>query len=128
MDNKIQTIFINTDDSGKISPKEEIAVYGGVIFFNKKEKDKFITQYKKIINEIKCKYCKCLPENCNNDCPELKHNNLKAKDNRRLINYIKIYIVLACVINNGKLYDHIINDKASKGRPKEDIMTMLYED
>lgn len=112
-----QTVYINIDDSGKMSTKEKIAVYGGIVFLNKKEKDKFITQYKSIINEIKCKYCVFENDYCDNSCcPELKHSNLKNNHIRRIINYIKKYMVVACVINNGKIYSHIINDKAAKGR------------
>lgn len=112
-----QTIYINIDDSGKMSTKEKIAVYGGIVFLDKKEKDKFITQYKSIINEIKCKYCNLNINNCNGlNCPELKHSNLKNGDIRRIINYIKKYMVIACVINNSKIYGHIMNNKAAKGR------------
>jgi len=53
----VQEIYINLDDSGKLTSKERISVYGGLVFFSKKEKDKFITQYKSIINDIKCDYC-----------------------------------------------------------------------
>lgn len=38
MNNELQTIYINIDDSGKISKKEHFAVYGGIIFLNKKKK------------------------------------------------------------------------------------------
>jgi len=31
-------------------------------------------------------------------------------------NYIKNYYTVACIIKNNDIYDHIINDKASKGR------------
>ena len=117
MNNKLQTIYINIDDSGKISKKEDFAVYGGIIFLTKSEKDKFITQYRSIVNDIKCHYCPLRNNSCNNNnCPELKHNNLKNKDIRRIINYIKKYILTACIINNEELYDYIINNKASKGR------------
>jgi len=112
----IQTIYINIDDSGKISTKERIAVYGGLVFLNKNEKDKFITQYRSIINSLKCNYCNFNNTNCNNKCPELKHSNLKNKDIRRIINYLKKYLIITCIIENNKLYDYIINNKASKGR------------
>ncbi len=115
--NNVQTIFINIDDSGKLVSGEKISVYGGVVFLSKKEKDKFITQYRSIVNDIKCRYCHCDNTICDkNSCPELKHNNLYKSDIRRIINYIKKYMVVACIINNGKIYEHIINDKASKGR------------
>ena len=44
-----QVIYINLDDSGKLTRKEKISVYGGLLFFSKKEKDKFITQYRSIM-------------------------------------------------------------------------------
>ena len=112
---KTQTIYINLDDSGKMSTKEKIATYGGIVFQSKKEKDKFITQYRSIVNDIKCKYCQ--NKVCDkNSCPELKHHNLKNSDIRRITNYIKKYMVVALIIKNDKIYNHIIQDKASKGR------------
>ena len=53
-----QIITINIDDSGKLVASEKVAIYAGLIFINKKEKDKSITQYRSIVNSIKCKYCK----------------------------------------------------------------------
>ena len=46
-----QEIYINLDDSGKLTKKEKVSVYAGIVFLSKQEKDKFITQYRKIINE-----------------------------------------------------------------------------
>lgn len=114
MNDDMQNIYINLDDSGKLSEKEKVAIYGGIVFLDKKEKDKFITQYRSIVNNLKCKYChkSCLLGNC----PELKHSNLKNSDRRRIINYIKKYTVVACIINNEKVYNHIISNKASRGR------------
>ena len=51
-----QEIYINMDDSGKLSTHEQVCVYGGLIFLSKKDKDKFITQYRSIIKDIRCKY------------------------------------------------------------------------
>lgn len=101
MKGEVQEIYINLDDSGKLTTKEKISVYGGLVFFSKKEKDKFITQYKSIISDIKCSYC----EVCNNVCPEIKNTNIKSKDKRRLMNYIKKYYVVALVI---KMMKYII--------------------
>lgn len=112
MNKEIQEVYINLDDSGKLTTKELISVYGGLVFLSKKEKDKFITQYKSIINEIKCNYCKI----CNNNCPEIKNTNIKTKDKRRLMNYIKKYYVIALVIKNEEVYEHIKDNKAAKGR------------
>lgn len=115
---KEQTIYINIDDSGKLVDSEKVAIYAGLVFLSKKEKDKFITQYRSIVKSIQCKYCKknIIICNSNKDCPELKHNMLKPKHNRQLMNYIKKYSILCCVINNNKVYPNIKNNTASRGR------------
>lgn len=107
-----QEIYINLDDSGKLTTKEKISVYGGIVFLSKKEKDKFITQYKSIINDIKCNYC----EVCNKKCPEIKNTNIKPKDKRRLMNYLKKYYTVGLIIKNEFVYDYIKDNKAAKGR------------
>lgn len=116
--NNIQTIYINIDDSGKLVNSEKVAIYAGLVFTSKIEKDKFITQYKSITESIKCKYCNKDISKCssNKSCPELKHNMLKPKHNRQLMNYIKKYSILCCIINNDKVYSNIKNDTASRGR------------
>lgn len=116
--NKLQTIYINIDDSGKLVDSEKVSIYAGLVFTSKKEKDKFITQYRSIVKDIKCKYCHQDISVCssNKDCPELKHNMLKSKHNRQLMNYIKKYSVICCIINNDKVYPNIKNDTASRGR------------
>ncbi len=112
-----QVIYINLDDSGKLSKKESVCVYGGIVFFNKQEKDKFITQYRSIVNDIKCRYCKQSKDsNCGNNCTELKSYNLKSKHKRRILNYIKKYYTIGCIIKNENVYDYIIKEAASKGR------------
>lgn len=113
---KIQEIYINLDDSGKLTTKERISVYGGLVFLSKKEKDKFITQYRSIIDSIKCNYCDSKKDSCDNNCPEIKNTNITSKDKRRIMNYIKKYYVVALVIKNDKVYDHIKSNKAAKGR------------
>lgn len=113
----MQEIYINLDDSGKLTNKEQISVYGGIIFLSKKEKDKFITQYRSIINDIKCNYCTLKEkEKCNKRCPEIKNTNIKSDDKRRIMNYIKKYYVAALVIKNDFVYDCIKEDKAARGR------------
>lgn len=112
---KIQEIYINLDDSGKLTNKELISVYGGIVFLSKTEKDKFITQYKSIINDIKCKYC--LNKNyCNKKCPEIKNTNIKPTDKRRIMNYLKKYYIVGLIIKNNEVYNHIKENKAAKGR------------
>ena len=118
--NKIneQIVYINIDDSGKLVENEKVSIYAGLVFLSKQEKDRFITQYRSIVQDIKCKYCKEYEENCNSNksCPELKHNMLKPKHIRQLMNYIKKYTVLCCIINNNKVYSNIKNTTASRGR------------
>ena len=117
-DSNKQIIYINIDDSGKLVDSEKVSIYAGIVFTSKKEKDKFITQYRSIVKEIKCKYCSKDDIICNGNknCPELKHNMLKSKHNRQLMNYIKKYSVLCCIINNDKVYPNIKANTASRGR------------
>ena len=42
----MQEIYINLDDSGKLTKKELISVYGGLVFLSKKEKDKSVETMK----------------------------------------------------------------------------------
>ena len=51
-----QTIYISLDDSGKLSNKEKISVYGGIIFFKKEDLDKFLYDYEQLVNKLKEKY------------------------------------------------------------------------
>lgn len=111
-----QEIYINLDDSGKLTKKEKVSVYAGIVFLSKQEKDKFITQYRKIINEIKCSYCDQTKGECTKKCKEIKNTNIKKGHKRRIMNYISKYYTIALVINNTKVYNHIISNKASKGR------------
>ncbi len=113
-----QIVYINIDDSGKLVNSEKVAIYAGLVFISKKEKDKFITQYRSIIQSINCKYCEKDITICktNKSCPELKHNMLKPKHIRQLMNYIKKYTILCCIINNNKVYPNIKNNTASRGR------------
>lgn len=103
---------------GKLVNCEKVAIYAGVVFTSKREKDKFITQYRSIVQDIKCKYCykKIIICEENQSCPELKHNMLKPTHKRQLMNYIKKYSTLCCIINNAKVYSNIKENKASRGR------------
>lgn len=124
---KEQIISINIDDSGKLVSGQKVAVYAGLVFTNKEEKDKFITQYKKIVSQIKCKYCNDTNSACKNSCPEIKHNMLKPRDNRWMMNYIKKYSILCCVINNDRVYDRIKTDAASRGRYLDFALKLLIK-
>lgn len=126
---KEQVIYINIDDSGKLVDTEKVSIYAGLVFTSKKEKDKFITQYRSIIEYIRCKYCKKDISICanNKSCPELKHNMLKSKHNRQLINYIKKYSILCCIINNDKVYSNIKSNTASRGRFLDYALKLLIK-
>lgn len=116
MKNNEQSIYICLDDSGKLSKNEKLCVYGGIVFFSKNERDKFLTQYNSIIKEIKCKYCHCDKTQCDNQCPEIKCSKILPKHRRRIMNYIKKYFIICIIIKNGDIYDYILNNKSSKGR------------
>ena len=125
-----QTLYINIDDSGKLVDTEKVAIYAGLVFTSKKEKDRFITQYRSIVQNIKCKYCNQNIAICrsNKSCPELKHNMLKAKHNRQLMNYIKKYSTICCIINNDKVYPNIKADTASRGRFLDYALKLLIKE
>ncbi len=115
--NEEQLICINIDDSGKLVNSEKVTIYAGTVFLSKKEKDKFITNYRSIIKNTKCHYCKNDSTTCvQKNCPELKHNMLKPQHIRQLINYIKKYNTFACIIENDKIYPQIKRNTASRGR------------
>ena len=111
---KEQVIYINLDDSGKLTRKEKISVYGGLVFLSKDERDRFIVQYRDIINSIKCKYCLQNKDNCLKKCPEIKNTNIRNRDKRRIMNYIKKYFVISLIVQNDKVYDYVVKNKASK--------------
>ena len=119
----MQEIYINLDDSGKLTKKELLSVYGGIVFLSKKEKDKFITQYRSIINDIKCKYCKN-KSTCNKKCPEIKNTNIKNSDKRnkaakgRFIDY-SLRRMIKEIINN-----QISNHNISENRPLKVVVNI----
>lgn len=124
-----QTIYINIDDSGKLVNNQKVAIYAGLVFTSKAEKDKFITQYRSITESIKCKYCNQVITTCtsNKSCPELKHNMLKPKHIRQLMNYIKRFSTLCCVINNNKVFPDIKENAASRGRFLDYALKLLIK-
>jgi hypothetical protein len=113
---EIQTIYINLDDSGKIIKEEKYCIYAGTVFLSKLEYDKFITQYRSIVEKTKCKYCKKLPEKCSKECPELKNYNLKYKHKRQLLNCTNQFYTVACIIDNNRLREDILTENASRKR------------
>lgn len=111
-----QTIYINMDDSGVLHKNDSYCVYGGVVFIGKDARDKFIRQYKSILNSIRCNYCPIKKTNCSHKCPEIKHSNIYPYHKRRLYNLIKKSITFAVIIDNHKVNENIMNNKSSRGR------------
>lgn len=110
------TIYIYMDDSGKLTKKEKVSVFAGIVL-DKFEKDIFSRRYKSIIKKIRCSYCEKTIDNCSHiECPELKSFNLSNEHKRQLINLCKQYHTYAVIIDNSKVYDRILSSKASKGR------------
>lgn len=123
-----QEIYINLDDSGKLIKKEHISVYGGIVFFSKSDRVKYLKSYKKMINEIKCNYCNQRKEKCNNNCPEIKNTNIKPSHKRRIMNYNRRYYTIAVIIKNDNIYDTIISNAASRGRFTDYAIKMLIKE
>ena len=124
---KTQEIQIYLDDSGKLTEKELFTIYAGLVFTDKKKMQEFHNIYKSAVNNIKCNYCNKTQNDCDNTCPEIKHNMLRKKDIRRLINIIKKYTLTACIITNSKVYPEQKSSKASKGRYLDFCIKMMVK-
>lgn len=101
-----QIIFIALDDSGKLSLKEKVMVYGGIIFLDNSEKNTFIKEYQNYLNMINDKY--------NNK--ELKSFIIKEKDRNNIIDILNFYHTFSVTIINKNIYKNILENKKSKGR------------
>ena len=104
------------DDSGKLSRSEEYSVYGGLLFSSKEERQKFCNQYRSLLKDIKCDYCKETKTACSKTCPEIKSFLISNAQRRRIVNLCKQYKTFSLIINNTQVYSHIMENKASKGR------------
>lgn len=114
MDNEI---YILMDDSGKLNSNENSCIFGGLFFYSNKDYINFINKYKSIIDSIKCSYCSKDKTICDQDCIEIKGTTkLKPKDKRRLFNLLKKQNNYGVFINNNRVYDKIMSDKAARGR------------
>lgn len=110
-------IYILMDDSGKLNSNENSCIYGGLFFYSNKDYINFINKYKSIIDSIKCFYCSKDITNCGQYCVEIKGTSkLKPKDKRRLFNLLKKQNNYGVFINNNRVYDKIMSDKAARGR------------
>ena len=52
INNKEQVIYINLDDSGKLTRKEKVSVYGGIIFLSKDERDLYLNKINESIETL----------------------------------------------------------------------------
>lgn len=111
-----QHIYLYMDDSGKISTKEEYAIFAGIIFKTKQEKNEFINKYRTIIKDIKCNYCNEDIKECEKGCPEVKGNMISNSDRRRIMQLSKKFTTFGTVIYNGNLKEDILKRAPSKGR------------
>lgn len=110
-------ICILMDDSGKLNKNENSCIYGGLFFYSNNDYINFINKYKSIINSIKCSYCQKNNNSCNNKCIEIKGTTkINPSDKRRLFNLLKKQNNFGVFINNKKVYENIMKDKAARGR------------
>lgn len=125
----MKDIFISMDDSGKLNNNEKYTVFAGVVFTSQKSRDIFINSYRKIIDQIKCKYCKQKRDSCDHNCPEVKSNKMShhPSHRRRLMNLIEREYTYAVVIRNEKLYQYIMRDAASRGRYSDWAQKMIIK-
>lgn len=115
--NKNNELFIYMDDSGKLNTNETSCIFGGLFFYSSQEYNEFVTKYKSIINNIKCKYCKKENNNCDKDCIEIKGNTrLKPNHRRWIYNLEKKENNFGVFIKNNNVYKSIINNKGARGR------------
>ena len=110
-------IFILMDDSGKLNNNENSCIFGGLFFYSSKDYMNFVNQYKSVIDNIKCKYCKKECEICDKDCFEVKGTSLiKPKHKRQIFNLVKRENNYGVFINNKRIYKNIMDDKSARGR------------
>lgn len=119
MKENYQEIYINMDDSGVLHSNERCCVYGGIVFTNKLEQENFGRKYKKILNQIKCKYCYSDITKCIHKCPEIKDTNIKPQHKRWIWNLIKKETCFAVIIDNKRIIESIMKDKESRGRYRD---------
>lgn len=124
---RFQEIYINIDDSGVLHINEKCCVYGGIVFIGKQSQDDFGRKYKKILNQIKCYYCKSDKTKCHHICPEIKDTNINKSHKRWLFNMIKKETCFAVIINNKKVNQNIMNDKNSRGRYRDYTQRILIK-
>lgn len=107
---KWQHIYLFMDDSGKISPFEDYAIFAGILFQDSKELSKFKNAFRSILKELSPKYRN------KSSGGELKGSFIRNNDRRRIINFSKKFTTFGTVILNKNLNSNIIHDTRTKGR------------
>ncbi len=124
---EVQEIYINMDDSGVLHPNEKCCIYGGIVFTSKLDQENFGRKYKKILNQIKCKYCHSDITKCSHVCPEIKDTNIRSQHKRWIWNLIKKETCFAIIINNKKVNSNIMDNKDSRGRYRDYTQRILIK-
>lgn len=124
----MKEISIFMDDSGKLTKKEDFCLYSGIVFLNDLEMNEFQSKYIKLLNSFKCSYCGKNKIKCDGECKEVKSFVINNEDRRKIINLCKKYKTFSFVIDNNRVYDYILKDKASKGRYIDYTMKLTIKD
>lgn len=96
-------IYFYLDDSGALSYKEDILVYGGILFINDDELKSFYLEYHESLKIIK--YQK-----------EIKSYNISYQERRYLLKKLNKYYKFGLIIYNKTIYAKIMKKRLSKGR------------
>lgn len=118
-----QTIYMAIDDSGNLL-QDKIMTFGGIIFFNNEELNKFEKEYQIIVNKYKNRYKKLLKIN---SAIELKSCYLKKKHLQVFMNNLSKYELMSIAIDTTKIYKSILNSKKSKGRYLDYAIKMMIK-
>ena len=103
-------IFVFSDESGVFDKKhQQYFVYGGIIFLNKEDKDKYSRQYHKAENDIRIsgKY---------DSASELKAYILSNQEKGKLFRSLNQCIKFGAVIDQAKVLDQIFTSTKDKQR------------
>lgn len=105
-----QEVFIYLDDSGVLhkNSTEKFFVYAGFIFLSKKEKDRALAIYRSATRKLQ-----------KGKTEEIKACNIKGSKKRFLLSQLAHFESFSCVVNKGKIYDSIIDNKKSIHRYKD---------
>ena len=111
------------DDSGNLL-QDKIMAFGGLIFFNSDELNKFIKEYQNIVKLYKPRYKRLLKRH---PAIELKSCYLKKKHFQVFIDYLSKYELMGIGIDTTKVYQSILENKKSKGRYLDYAIKMMIK-